>query len=120
MRRLYSVFYHYFATISPAANSEQVAQNIFLLLCFTLYFVISFFVHLCEATFDRDFGILGVIGLSFGLGFILYWLLLAGDNWKRIVVQYPVGPVRKADVYFLMGLLLLAGLGLVFVPVARV
>ncbi len=120
MRRLYSVFYHYFALISPAATSEQVAQNSFLLLCFALYFAVSFFVHLCEATFARDFGIWSVLGLSIGLGVILYGPLLAGDNWKRIVEQYPVRPVRKATVYLSMGLLLLVGLGLVFLPIVRV
>ena len=117
MRRLYSVFYHYFAIISPRATSEQVAENSFLLLCFALYFVVSFFVHLCEATFDRDFGIWSVLGVSIGLGVFLYRPLLAGDNWKRIVAQYPVPPVRKSTVYMSMSLLLGLGLGLVFAPV---
>lgn len=117
MRRLYSVFYHYLAIISPTATSEQVAETSFFLLCFTLYFVVSFLVHLCETTFDRDFGISSVIGLSVGMGFILYWMLLAGDRWKGIVAKSPVRPVRKLDVYLYMSLLLGLGLGLVFVPV---
>ena len=117
MRRLYSVFYHHFAIISPAATSEQVAENSFILLCLTLYFVVSSLVHLCEMTLARDFGISSVIGLSVGMGFILYWLLLAGDRWKGIVAKYPVRPVRKATVYLSMGLLLLVGLGLVIAPI---
>ena len=117
MRRLYSVFFHCFGTIAPAASPEQVAENSFLLLCFALYFPLSFVVHCCEKALARDLGLWGVVGLMVGMAVLLYRVLLAGGKWKRIVAQHPVRRVRKGDVYLGMGVLLLAGLASVFVPI---
>ena len=88
-----------------------------MLFCFILYFPLSFGLRFCEDTFKRDMGVWGIIGVSVAMSVVLYWVLLAGDHWKRIVAQFPVRPVHKANVYLSMGLLLLVGLGLVFFPV---
>ncbi|MCI1186833.1 hypothetical protein MON38_05335 [Hymenobacter sp. DH14] len=117
MRRLYSLFFYCFSIISPTASAEQVSDNSFLLLCFALYFPLSFVAHFCEVAFACNIGVWGVVGLLAGMSIVLYQMLLAEGKWKRIVAQYPMRPVRKGDIYLGMGLLLLAGLASVFVPV---
>lgn len=79
MRRLYSVFFHCFGTIAPAASAEQVAENSFLLLCFALYFPLSFVAHFCERALLRDIGLWGIVGLTVGMGVTLSRVVGRGE-----------------------------------------
>ena len=119
MRRLYSVFFHYFQTLSPNATGEQVADGSYWALLFALYFPLTWLVDLFEWSTNYAIGVLGTVGVWAALSMGLYRVLLAGDHWKTIIAQHPRKPVSKAHVQLWLGLLIILAVCIVCFPLGR-
>ena len=119
MRRLYSVFFHYFQILSPNATYEQISEGSFWGLLFALYFPLTWLVDLLEWFTNRSIGIVGTVTVWVVLSVGMYRVLLAGDRSKNIIARYPVKPVSKAYVQLWLGVLIILAVCIVCFPLGR-